>query len=81
VEALELRWLTAYGKPRGETVTESMSPEELRAFWEHVKRVSAEVRRWPEWKKTFACDLYSFPRSVLEDTPEQEERLPKNLAV
>jgi hypothetical protein len=34
---------------------------DLQTFIAHAKRASAEVRGWPEWKKAFACDVYSVP--------------------
>jgi hypothetical protein len=46
---------------------EPITPEELRVFWEHVRKVSSEVRGWPEWKKAFACEIYSLPLSALEE--------------
>ncbi len=50
---------------------EPTTPEKLRRFWEHVERVALEVRNWPEWKKAFACDLYSFPAKALANGGER----------
>jgi hypothetical protein len=49
---------------------EPTTPEKLDEFWEHVQRVAIEVRSWPDWKKAFACDLYSFPARSLADREE-----------
>ncbi len=53
---------------------EPNTPEKLDEFWERVQRVAVEVRGWPEWKKAFACDLYSFPASSLGERDEPRTR-------
>ncbi len=53
------------------TELEPTTPEAKQTFWRHVDRVASEVRGWPEWKKAFACELYSFPGAALAARREE----------